>query len=93
VSGHFLVDTMRWSVLSSLSFWPGGKNYAFNDRHIKTWLDQAGLEVDNIVPLFPIGPYLLARLPLPMARLSLKAGQHRPDRCKAVALWNVYRSA
>lgn len=87
--GHLVFDTMRWSVLrGDWARW-GGRNYPVRDKQTRAWLARAGLRVESVESLFPLGPYLMARLPAPAARWLLRTGGPVPAAWHAVAVWHV----
>ncbi|MBI5241059.1 MAG: class I SAM-dependent methyltransferase [Elusimicrobia bacterium] len=89
--GTLVCDSMRWSPLLWDSPRLGGRNHCAADRRIAAWLEEAGFAVESVEPLFPIGPYLLGRLPLALARLLLGGRGLIPARLQAVAVWLARR--
>lgn len=87
--GHFLFDSMRWSPL----FWDsnrwGGSNYSVSDEQVKAWLENIGFRIENVAPLFPVGPYILSKLPSILTRTLLKLKPSFPIRLHAVAVWHA----
>jgi SAM-dependent methyltransferase len=84
--GGFLFDTMRWSPLLWDSPSLGGRNYPVADRDIRRLLETTGFDLVESRPLFPIGPYLLSRLPAVVART---ASRFWPGPWFAVKVWHA----
>jgi len=90
--GGLVCDSMRWSPLLWDSPRLGGRNHCASDRRIETWLGETGFAVASVEPLFPVGPYLIGRLPLALARLLLRARDIIPARLQAVAVWHARKT-
>jgi SAM-dependent methyltransferase len=86
--GRFVFDTMRWSALQVDWLHQGGRNFPVSDRQTAAWLKETGFEVERVEPLFPVGPYLLSGMPLPLAKW-LMATSFWPGSLYAVAVWHV----
>jgi SAM-dependent methyltransferase len=91
--GGLLFDAMRWSLLRWNSQRWGGSNFTVSATRLERWLDEAGLEAVWHRPLFPIGPYLISRLPYPAARALMGLSDRLPESCHAVSLWYVRKPA
>jgi SAM-dependent methyltransferase len=89
--GRLVFDTMRWSFLKGDWRRWGGRNHTVCDETVGTWLEQAGLELEAVSALFPASPYLIARLPGPVARWLLETGAGLGESRHAVALWRARR--
>ena len=89
--GRLVFDTMSWSPLLWDSERWGGRNHPVSSGRVRAWLTQAGFAVEEERPLFPIGPYLLGRLPLPLARAALACGALLPAGFSAVTAWRARR--
>lgn len=87
--GRLVFDSMRWSLLAWDCAALGGRNHCPGDRRVSAWLAEAGFAVERVEPLFPVGPYLIGRLPLALARLLLRSRDLLPARLQAVALWHA----
>jgi len=86
--GKLLFDTMRWSFLiRDWAIW-GGMNFPVSDETIRAWLAETGLELEKYRPLFPVGPYLIGRMPAFLGKLLMRAGNW-PASKHAVAYWRV----
>lgn len=90
--GRLVFDSMRWSPLLWDSDLWGGRNHPVSDRRVRGWLGETGFTVEEVRPLFPIGPYLLGRLPLPLTDAILAARGIIPAGVQAVAVWHVRRA-
>jgi ubiquinone/menaquinone biosynthesis C-methylase UbiE len=87
--GRLVFDSMRWSLLAWDCAALGGRNHCPGDARVAQWLAQAGFAVESVEPLFPVGPYLIGRLPLALARILLRSRDLLPGRLQAVALWHA----
>jgi SAM-dependent methyltransferase len=86
--GHFVFDTMRWSALRLDWLHKGGKNFPVADRQTAAWLEETGWRVASVSALFPVGPYLLSGMPLPLAKWLMTTSAW-PASLYAVAVWHA----
>lgn len=86
--GRFVFDTMRWSALRFDWMHKGGRNFPVPDRRTAAWLEEADLRVESVRALFPVGPYLLGGMPLPLARWLMTTSVLPASLC-AVAVWHA----
>jgi ubiquinone/menaquinone biosynthesis C-methylase UbiE len=89
--GHLLFDAMRWSLLLWDSPRWGGANFPVRAARIRQWLEEADLELRWHRALFPIGPYWISRLPLPLAQGMDRVGRVFPEIFHAISLWYVQK--
>jgi SAM-dependent methyltransferase len=86
--GHFVFDTMRWSALRLDWMHEGGKNFPVSDRQTAAWLEETGFRVESVSKLFPLSPYLLGGMPLPLVKWLMTTSVWPAPFC-AVAVWHA----